>query len=136
MIHFMYMKKLYAYSILGLMSVLIALLTVSSSSFNYRSQAHSQPETMSLSTLSQEPVHVGEKEWGTCVQEATYVPQSTNTLASCFVQFTCEDASRVSTSQPQCRMDNERFTCQITPCLSVNEWMLRAQEVCGCAPKQ
>ncbi len=136
MIHFSYMKKVYVYSIVGLMSLLIALLSVSTTSFSYRSRAHSQPETMTLSTLSQEPSRVGEKERGACIQEMTYVPQSLNTLASCYVQFTCVDVPQAINNQAECRLDNQRITCQSASCVSVSEWILKAQKVCGCAPKQ
>lgn len=123
----------YAYTIIGLMVLLIVLLSVSSQqSVTYRSKAQVQTE-QTVSSLSQSVVQLSDTDRGICVKEFTYLPTSADTQTSCFVQFACVDSVQNDSIPQACVIENTGLTCESTaPCKTVLEWTQLARRYCGC----
>lgn len=131
MIHSRLMKKAYVYSIVGLMTVLIALMSFTSTPVTYKSQAYLQQKKLQVSSSSSEPMRA-DVSGTTCVSSLQYVPQALQATSSCFVQFRCVD--QAPSQLPQgCSQENSLVTCQQDSCLSVRDWTERAKVMCGCS---
>ena len=123
----------YAYTIVGLMVLLIVLLSVSSQqSITYRSKAQVQTE-QTVSALSQTVSQLSGVEKGSCIDELTYLPTTSDSLASCFVQFTCKGDAQTTVLPQACVIENAGLTCESTaPCKTVLQWAQLARKYCGC----
>jgi hypothetical protein len=125
--------RAYAYTIVGLMILLVVLLSVSSQqSLTYRSKAQVQTEQAMTST-SQSISRLSQTEKGLCVKDLTYLPVQSDMNQSCFVQFTCIDDVQGKALPQTCSLDNKRITCDsLTACQSVSAWAQQARTYCGC----
>lgn len=125
--------RVYAYSVVGLVVVLIVMLSVSSQqTFTYRSKAREQSE-QTISSLSQAVIALPASDRGTCVSSLTYLPTTDDATRSCFVQFVCTSGSSTLALPSSCAQEGALMTCDAQPpCQSISMWALQAQKYCGC----
>lgn len=117
-----------------ILSVLVILIGLTSQeSYTFLSKADTGVREKAVAMMSQEVLNVENDLLPSCVLRMRYLPSNSNSERICFSQFSCIDGLSEPSQLDQCTTKDGQVTCDTSQlCLSSREWILKAQEVCGC----
>jgi len=126
-------KHLYAYVAIAAGSLLLFVLTIfvaDPTSITFSSKANEETRSLKIMQGASSSIDMPQNQLPECVERLSYVVEEDNT--SCLVSIRCSDKEYKSIEK-NCSVTDGTLSCYSQDaCMEIDQWKVRAQEMCGC----